>query len=89
MFPHVGRELRLGEGAFDTRGHRYALLLQGRSTLWVRSSTPRGPVRTAERGAAMPRTPPLAEGGRICHRACPSPAPARSRCALAAVPARQ
>jgi hypothetical protein len=28
MFPDVGREL-LGEGVFDTRGHRYALLLQG------------------------------------------------------------
>jgi hypothetical protein len=34
MFPHVGREV-LGEGAFDTRGHRYTLLLQGQSTMWA------------------------------------------------------
>jgi hypothetical protein len=40
MFPHVGREL-LEEGAFGTtsRGHGYALLLQGRSTLGTELNT--------------------------------------------------
>jgi hypothetical protein len=38
MFPHVGRG-PLGEGAFDTRGHGYALLLQGRSTLGTELDT--------------------------------------------------
>jgi hypothetical protein len=38
MFPDVGREL-LGEGAFDTRGHRYALLLKGQSTLGTELNT--------------------------------------------------
>jgi hypothetical protein len=37
-FPHVGRRL-LGEGAFDTRGHGDALLLQGQSTLGTELST--------------------------------------------------
>jgi hypothetical protein len=38
MLPHVGRGL-LGEGAFDTRGHGYALLLQGQSTLGTELNT--------------------------------------------------
>jgi hypothetical protein len=38
MFPDVGREL-LGEGAFDTRGHRYTLILQGQSTLGTELNT--------------------------------------------------
>jgi hypothetical protein len=51
MFPDVGRDL-FGEGVFDTRGHRYTLLLQGRSTLgterntaWARSA--RGQLNAA------------------------------------------
>jgi hypothetical protein len=49
-FPHVGRRL-LGEGAFDTRGHGDALLLQGQSTLGTELSTAwasaRGQLNTA------------------------------------------
>jgi hypothetical protein len=38
MFPHVAQRL-LGEGAFDNRGHGYALILQGHSTLGTELNT--------------------------------------------------
>jgi hypothetical protein len=50
MFPHVGRRL-LGEGAFDIRGHGYALLHQGQITLGTELNTAwasaRGQLNTA------------------------------------------
>jgi hypothetical protein len=50
MFPRVGQGL-LGEGAFDTRGHGHALLLQGQSALGTELNTAwasaRGQLNTA------------------------------------------
>jgi hypothetical protein len=81
MFPHVGRRRPLGEGAFDTRRHGHALLLQGQSTLGTELNTAwasaRGQLNTAlqaRRASAPSHSPPLSQPHRL---PLASPAPVR------------